>query len=328
MPEYKISVQNLPGFSFLVQAQETLVQAAERQGISFPVSCENGLCGTCKGQLISGKTTYGNKEIYGLSSEEQAENQILFCSAMPEEDCVVEHPGIEIPPQHYDQILKVKARQVLSDYVTELSLETENPWIYKPGQYLNIEIPSSEKMKLPFSIANAPGTSLLKLHFQILAAQKNRELLLQCLKADQLHAEGPQGQAYLRNSSRPLLLVAGGSGFAPFSAILEHLFQTASSREIFLYWGGRKPEFLYAHEKLLSLQKTFPRLHYTPVISEPSETAWFGRCGLVHHAVLEDHPNLSAFEAYLAGPYEMVKVAKETFIQQGLSPRLVFSDMT
>jgi len=97
-----IHIQNIPGSSFSVEEDETLFQAAERQGISIPVSCENGLCGTCKGQLISGKIHYENSEIYGLTPEEQACGQILFCCAKAETDLVIDHPNIELPPEHYE----------------------------------------------------------------------------------------------------------------------------------------------------------------------------------------------------------------------------------
>jgi CDP-4-dehydro-6-deoxyglucose reductase len=327
MPEHIITVQNIPGFTFSCQPHETLLQAAERQGIQFPVGCENGLCGTCKGQLIAGKTSYGTQEIYGLTPEEQADKQILFCSAIPEGDCTIEHSGIEIPPQHYEEHATVVDRQSLGPFLTELTLETQTPWVYKPGQYLHVLTSSDSSANLPFSVANAPGTRLLKLHIQILPGQPQESLLKTLIQADHLHLEGPHGNAYLRQSSRPLLLIAGGSGFAPFSSLLEHLIKTNSSREIYLYWGAKKPDRLYAHDRLVALAKDHPKLHYIPVISEPEGIDWSGRIGLVHEAALQDHPTLLSFESYLSGPYEMVKIAKETFVQQGLSPRLLYADM-
>jgi CDP-4-dehydro-6-deoxyglucose reductase len=327
MPEHIITVENIPGFTFSCQPHETLLQAAERQGIQFPVGCENGLCGTCKGELISGKTSYGTQEIYGLTPEEQAENQILFCSAIPEEDCTILHNGIEIPPQHYAESATVVDRQSLGPFLTELTLETATPWIYKPGQYLHVVHHQDPSVTLPFSIANGPGTRLLKLHIQILPGQPQEALLKELIHAKSLHLEGPHGNAYLRQSSRPLLLIAGGSGFAPFSSLLEHLIKTHSPREIYLYWGAKKPDRLYSHERLLALANQHPKLHYIPVISEPEGVDWSGKTGLVHEAALQDHPTLLSFECYLSGPYDMVKIAKETFVRQGLSPRLLYSDM-
>jgi CDP-4-dehydro-6-deoxyglucose reductase len=333
---YKISIKNIPGFSFEANPSETLLQAAERQGITLPVGCENGLCGTCKGHLVSGKISYGNQEIYGLSPEEMEENQILFCSAIPEDDCLVENSGIEIPPQHYDQTVKITHREKLGPYLTELTLETETPWIYKAGQYLNIvtsDLESSPPLTLPFSIANAPGTSILKLQIQILETQEHRTTLETLITGETLHVEGPHGSAYLRNSSRPLLLVAGGSGFAPMKSLIEQLINTQSSRKIYLYWGARTSEFLYEHQKLSDLTKLHPNFFYIPVISEPTSHpmnlahGWTGRTGLVHEAVLSDYETLMPFECYLAGPFPMVQTAKSAFIQKGLSARLIYSDM-
>jgi CDP-4-dehydro-6-deoxyglucose reductase len=327
----KIQINNIPGFSFDADSTETLLQAAEKQGISIPVGCENGLCGTCKGSLISGKISYGSQEIYGLTPEEMEENQILFCCAMPQEDCVVEHSGIEVPPQHYDQALQISGRKKLGPYMTELTLNTPTPWIYKAGQYLNIKY---ENAVLPFSIANAPGSTELKLHIQILENQNNKKALENILEMDTVSVDGPHGQAYLRNGSRPILMLAGGSGFAPMKALLEQLLthtQTKSARQIFLYWGAKSPDYLYEHDRLESLSKAHSNFHYIPVISgeipSASDQPWSGRTGLVHEAVLSDYETLISFECYMAGPYPMIQIAKESFIKKGLSPRLIYSDM-
>jgi CDP-4-dehydro-6-deoxyglucose reductase len=339
---HKISLKNIPGFSFEAESSETLLQAAERQGISIPVGCENGLCGTCKGQLISGKISYGDQEIYGLTPEEAEANQILFCCAIPQENCEVEHAGIEIPAQHYDQTLTISHLEKLSPYLTEITLETPTPWIYKAGQYLNIiphpSLSSTSPTPMPFSIANAPGSSQLKLQIQILENQNNKIILENLISSENLHVEGPHGQAYLRNSSRPILMLAGGSGFAPMKGLLEQLINTQSSRQIYLYWGAREPEFLYEHKRLQELSQLHSNFHYIPVISESSSSSsssspsslslsWSGRTGLVHEAVLSDYDSLLPFECYMAGPYAMVQAAKSAFIQKGLSPRLIYSDM-
>ncbi len=50
------------------------------------------------------------------------------------------------------------------------------------------------------------------------------------------------------------------------------------------------------------------------------------RSGHVHLAVLEDHPDLSGFDLYIAGPPAMIKVARESFLAFKLLEQNLFID--
>ena len=51
---------------------QTLWQALQLAGVAWPVSCRNGSCRTCMGQLIQGRVRYAI-EWPGLLPEEKAE---------------------------------------------------------------------------------------------------------------------------------------------------------------------------------------------------------------------------------------------------------------
>jgi len=127
-----------------------------------------------------------------------------------------------------------------------------------------------------------------------------------------LRIEGPHGNFFLReNSTRPLLLVAGGTGFAPVKSILEHeadLYLDALPRQ----WAREHPDF-----------------QYVPVLSEAPKH-WQGLQGYVHEAVIADlaarGEDLSAFDVYVCGPPAMVRAAFTSFREGGLDEARFYSD--
>jgi CDP-4-dehydro-6-deoxyglucose reductase, E3 len=64
-----------------------------------------------------------------------------------------------------------------------------------------------------------------------------------------------------------------------------------------------------------------PHLKYVPVISNAlPEDAWTGHTGFVHSAVLQDFPDLSAFQVYACGAPIVVESAKAAYSTQGNLP--------
>ncbi|MEM9340744.1 MAG: hypothetical protein AAGA66_18565 [Bacteroidota bacterium] len=120
-----------------------------------------------------------------------------------------------------------------------------------------------------------------------------------------------------------MIFLAGGTGIAPIKAIMEELFASYDSREIFLYWGMTSPERFYL-EELLDLPQRHKHFHFIPVASETP--SWGGRTGFVHKAVMEDFENLSGFDVYACGSPLMIDSAREAFIEQGLPAEQFYSD--
>jgi CDP-4-dehydro-6-deoxyglucose reductase len=135
-----------------------------------------------------------------------------------------------------------------------------------------------------------------------------------------LRLEGPLGGFFLREeSTRPILMMAGGTGFAPIKSMLRHVFEMGPARRIRFYWGVRARRDLYAHALLTRWAAEHAGFGYTPVLSEPlSGDEWRGRTGWVHEALLRDHPDLSGFDLYMAGPPPMIEAARNAFARHGL----------
>jgi CDP-4-dehydro-6-deoxyglucose reductase, E3 len=142
-----------------------------------------------------------------------------------------------------------------------------------------------------------------------------------------LRIEGPVGQFSYRDGAGPLLMVAGGTGFAPLKSMLRHVLETGIPRNIHLYWGVRHARDLYEESLVLEWVRRHPQLTFTAVLSEaPVAAAAHHRRGLVHEAVLADYPDLCGFEAYAAGPPAMIEAMRASFPRQGLAPERLYFD--
>jgi CDP-4-dehydro-6-deoxyglucose reductase len=145
---------------------------------------------------------------------------------------------------------------------------------------------------------------------------------------DILRVEGPYGGFYLReDSSKPMVLLASGTGFAPIKALIEHMQHKGSTRPATLYWGGRRPQDLYMDEWVQDKLAEMPNLKYVPVISNATpEDAWTGRTGFVHQAVLQDHPDLSDYQVYACGAPIVVDSARHDYDKAGLPEEEFYAD--
>jgi CDP-4-dehydro-6-deoxyglucose reductase len=105
------------------------------------------------------------------------------------------------------------------------------------------------------------------------------------------------------------------------------VLETGIGRDIHLYWGARHAHDIYERARVLEWVERHPRLTFTAVLSEPTATeAARGRVGFVHEAVLADHPELSGFEVYTAGPPAMIEAIRASFARHGLPAGRLYFD--
>jgi len=179
-----------------------------------------------------------------------------------------------------------------------------------------------------FSIANAPHDGdMIELHVRHVAGGGFTSYVFDELQnGAMLRVEGPLGTFVPReDSERPLLMVAGGTGFAPIKALIEHFRQLGSLRPITLYWGARTARDLYLRALPERWARDVPSFRFVSVLSD-SEHAGTVRHGFVHEAVLEDHADLSAFDLYMSGPPTMIDAGRRAFVDAGLPEDRLFYD--
>lgn len=320
------------GHVFSVAADETILSAAVEAGFNLPYGCRNGACGACKGGVLEGQVDYGDFQAGALTAAEKQAGQALFCCAKPLSDVVIECREVTANNGIRPRIMpaRVQKMEKLSHDVMALFLKlpSNERMQFMAGQYVDFLLKDGKRRA--FSLANAPHSDdLLEMHLRLIpGGQFTQYVFNEMQEKSILRLEGPFGSFYLReDTDKPVIFVAGGTGFAPIKGIIEHMMHHKMQRQVILYWGARAGEDLYMPELPQQWQADYPGFTYIPVLSEPSaEENWQGRTGLVHEAVLEDHADLSNYQVYCCGAPQMVETAHQEFQKHGMPEDEFFSD--
>ena len=305
---------------FTVDDGETILEAALREGFVIAYGCRNGACGTCKGKVLEGAVDYGHYQEHALPDAEKKLGMALFCQAKPLTDLAIECREIGAIKDIQIKILPCrvqKMERVAPDVmVLHLKLPANERLQFLAGQYIDILMKDGKRRSL--SMASAPhDDAFLQLHLRNYGGPFSDYVFNRMKEKEILRFEGPLGTFFLReDSDKPIILLAGGTGFAPIKAIIEHVLHKGIRRPLTLYWGGRTRTDLYMNDLAERWQREHG-IHYVPVLSEakPGDN-WSGRTGFVHRAVTEDFPDLSGHQVYACGAPAMVEAAHKDFTTQ------------
>ncbi|MFM8637775.1 MAG: CDP-6-deoxy-delta-3,4-glucoseen reductase [Betaproteobacteria bacterium] len=300
---YKIDIQPA-GLQFQVERDQAILPAAIAAGIGLPYGCRDGACGSCKSKLVSGRVVHGAHQLKALSVQEEEAGMILTCCATPQSDCVIESRSVaaagEFPITKMPVRVASMHKAAPDVMVVRLQLPANASFQYKAGQY--VEFLLRDGKRRAYSMANAPHLKgdppQIELHIRHMPGGVFTDALFSTVKEkDILRVEGPYGSFWLREDVRkPIVLLASGTGFAPIMALIEQMQLKQDTRPVSLYWGCRQARDLYLHEWAKQAASQLPQLRYVPVLSEP-DSAWRGRTGFVHQAVMADMADLSGHEA-------------------------------
>jgi len=224
------------GHTFQVAPGETLLEAALHQGIGLPYGCRNGACGACKGLLKSGELAYGDYQERALHATEKAAGKALTCCTRPLTDIVFEVRELSGAKDLAIRTLPCRVEKVerpAEDVaVINLKLPAGERLQFLAGQYIDILMKDGKRRS--FSLANAPhDDSFLELHVRNTPGGAFSHFVFDEMKERAiLRFEGPLGTFYLReDSDKPMIFVAGGTGFAPIKAQIEHAFHHGVDRQ-------------------------------------------------------------------------------------------------
>lgn len=320
------------GHQYTVEADETVLEGALREGYTLPYGCRNGACGSCKGKIVSGSVDYGDHQPSTLTDEEKAQGLALFCCATPLSDLVIEcrEVGAAKDIQIKTIPCRVQKLEKVSHDVAVLSLKlpASERMQFLAGQYIDILLKDGKRRS--FSLANAPhDDEALQLHIRHVAGGTFSEYVFtQMQEKAILRFEGPLGTFFLREESdKPIILLATGTGFAPIKGIVEHALYTGTQRPITLYWGARHLRDIYMYELPQKWAREHANFKFVPVLSQPAaEDNWSGRVGHVQDCVLQDHKDIPALQVYACGSPAMVEDAHKKLVAAGLPDEEFYSD--
>ncbi|MND21252.1 Benzoate 1,2-dioxygenase electron transfer component [compost metagenome] len=322
---YQIALNFEDGVTRFIEAtgHETVADAAYRQGINIPLDCRDGACGTCKCKAESGRYDLGDNFIEdALSEDEVAEGYVLTCQMRAESDCVIRIPASSQLCKTEQASFEAAISDVrqLSTSTIALSIKGEalSRLAFLPGQYVNLKVPGSEQSRaysfsslqkdgeVSFLIRNVPGGLM-------------SSFLTNLAKAgDSMTLAGPLGSFYLRPIQRPLLLLAGGTGLAPFTAMLEKIAEQGSEHPLHLIYGVTNDFDLVELDRLQALAARIPNFTFSACVANPDSQ--YPQKGYVTQHIEPRHLNDGDVDVYLCGPPPMVEAVSQYVREQGITP--------
>lgn len=328
MSNHNVALQFEDGVTrFISVAQdETLSDAAYRQKINIPLDCRDGACGTCRAFCESGSYDMPEENYIedALTPEEAEQGYILACQCKPTSDAVFKiAASSDVCKTEIHQFQGTLSRvENLSDSTItfDIQLDEGQPDInFLAGQYVNVGIPGTTETR-SYSFSSKPGNRLTGFVVRNVPNGKMSEFLSKNVKAgDKMTFTGPFGSFYLRDVTRPVLMLAGGTGIAPFMSMLQVLEEKQSEQPIRLVFGVTNDFDLVAIEKLNELQEKHAWFEYRTVVAHADSQ--HERKGYVTSHIENDWLNQGDVDIYLCGPVPMVEAVRGWLDTEGIKPK-------
>ena len=310
---------------------DTILRAALRSGLGFPYECNVGSCGNCRFDLLSGDVEHRRADPPGLSERDRQRGRRLGCQARPLSDCTVK---LRLMPRYESRFRPVRQKAVLLETLDlthdmrEFRFKLTTPVHFLPGQYALLDVEGVDGSRV-YSMCNT-GEDGREWHFQIKrvpGGAATTQLFDRLTPGAMIGIDGPYGMAYLREASRDIVCLAGGSGLSPMISIARAASSApalAGQRLDFIY-GGRSPRDLCGRDMLAELPGFGTRLHYHAAVSGDGE--WDGHRGFVHEVadrLLGD--SIAASEIYFAGPPAMGEAVQKMLAARGVPAEQIHFD--
>jgi len=337
MPTHKVRFQPV-GIEIEVNEDETVLNAAFRQGVSLTHGCREGQCSACKSFLLDGDLEMEKYSTFALPEYESEEGYVLLCRSHAYSD-------LEVELINYDEdILRlgipivtlqtiVEEIEPLTHDIKRLVLKFTEPgqrMLFTAGQYADIRIPGSDEHRA-YSMANTPSTNgHLEFIIKVFPGGRFSGLLEGGISVGQeLEVKGPYGVFMLREKSNSdIVCIGGGSGMAPIWSLLNSMAERGIERKATYYYGARTRKDLFYLDRLQQLEERLPGFRFVPALSMATpEDEWDGEKGLITEVL---DRNLEAgqtqMQAYLCGPPPMIDAAIPVLVRKGIGEDRIFFD--
>ena len=320
-------VGKVDGVEFEIKPSQTILEAAISSGLTLPYGCRSGSCGSCKATIIKGEVFHEDVMPGVLTDQDKSEQNFLLCKTYATSDVTitsaVEKKLDEFPKKITP--VRVEKLNLLNHDVMQilLKLPAGENLQFKAGQYLEFIL--KDGARRAFSMANAPSDDLIELHVRLIKGGTFTNYVFNEMKEKSIHRiEASIGNFYLRESDRPMIFVAGGTGFAPIKSIINDCHRAGVERKIYLYRGFKTHKDLYQDEVVENWKKNINNFESINIYSE--EVVNGQEKILVHKKVIKDLGQLDSFDVYCCGAPGMIEVAYKEFVEAGLNPNSFYSD--
>ena len=303
---------------------EKLADAAYRQKVNIPLDCRDGACGTCRGLCESGRYDMPPESYIedALEPQDAAAGYVLACQMRPTSDCVVRIPATSSACKTGVHSFGGKIAEVTalspSSFRFSVALDEPDALDFLPGQYVNVTVPGTQETR-SYSFSSAPGASLASFVVRNVPGGLMSSYLANAAKVgDAISFAGPFGSFYLRPLQRPLLLLAGGTGIAPFLSMLDVLDKQGFTQPVKMVYAVTNDHDLVELEHLDRIAAAHPQFEYLTCVS--SDASCHLRKGYATAHVEPGWVNDGDVDVYLCGPVPMVEAVRGWLDGLGVKP--------
>ncbi len=315
--------------AFACAPGQSVLDAALQAGIALPYSCRKGVCASCAGTLAAGQVV----PLPGMALRNEAclPEQMLYCACTPASDLVLRPASWQRvnPAARKTFGARVHAHERVGDVsILRLRLPAGQRARFQAGQYLQLRL--ADGSTRCYSMANPPHESDgVTLHVRHVPGGRFSAQLQDLRPGAVLQIELPFGSVpLLAEDPRPIVFVAGGTGFAPVKSILDDMARRKLQRPITLVWGARDAAGLYLPAAVERWLRQWPDMRYLPALSDgPADGVPGAFAGRVDQALRAHCPDLSGYVLHCCGSPPMVTAVRATALATGLAPRDFHADV-
>ncbi|MGB9223390.1 benzoate 1,2-dioxygenase electron transfer component BenC [Mycobacterium sp.] len=301
---------------------QTVADASYRQRINIPLDCRDGACGTCKAFCESGEFEPGTYISDALTDDEAAAGYVLPCSMKPRTDLVLQIASTsavaKTQPTTYSGTLVELERLSTTTVRIGVEIPNRNELAFLAGQYVNIAVPGTE-MTRSYSFSNAPDDPLLSFLVKLTPGGAMSTFLTdRAAVGDHISFTGPHGSFFLRETDRPVLLLAGGTGLAPILSILRKMRTDGNHRKAHLIYGVSTDADAVELDTLAEMASGLEHFTWDYCVADPATTA--ANTGYVINLLGPEHLHGGDVAIYLCGPPPMVESVRKHIADGGVKP--------
>jgi len=178
--------------------------------------------------------------------------------------------------------------------------------VFQPGQFVSLSHSIHGKnITRAYSIASRPAGNRFELCLNRVMDGHLSPHLFDMAPGDAVELKGPLGTFVWRKPVGPSILVATGTGIAPFRGMLQEELASPDGPPVTLIFGARYPHGLAYRDDFQEMAASNPRFRFWPTVTRPDDS-WTGRTGRVQPLLLEALGGRTDFHVYVCGMKEMV----------------------
>lgn len=194
---------------------------------------------------------------------------------------------------------------------------------YLPGQFLSFTAEfEGKQITRAYSIASPPQGNRFDLCLNRVEEGRFSPYLFQMEPGREVDMKGPYGTFVFRKPIRDSLMVATGTGVAPFRSMLQAELAHDSVHQFDLILGVRHEEGILYREEFEELARQHSRFRFHPTLTRPAPN-WPGLHGRVQPHVLRVLGERRDVDVYICGMKEMVDQVRTLLKEAGLERKQI-----